>query len=136
MLFRSAQRVSVAWDISWNQIVNFDDYGALLPLVQNSLIAGALLGFAYFGTTTSMNTVMQTRVADHERGRVMSLWFMAFGGTVPIGNLIFGPLIDRYGSQWLLIMGSIWAAVLWWWCDIERIETLKPVTKAHESGDF
>lgn len=36
--------MSVAWDISWNQIVNFDDYGALLPLVQNSLIAGALLG--------------------------------------------------------------------------------------------
>lgn len=30
--------------ISWNDIVNFDDYGALLPLVRNSLIAGAVLG--------------------------------------------------------------------------------------------
>ena len=30
---------------------------------------GALLGFAYFGTTTSMMTVMQSRLADHERGR-------------------------------------------------------------------
>ena len=50
-------------------------------------VAGFLLGFAYFGTTTSMLTVMQSRLADHERGRVMSLWFMAFGGTVPLGNL-------------------------------------------------
>lgn len=30
--------------VSWNDIVNFDDYGALLPLVRNSLIAGAVLG--------------------------------------------------------------------------------------------
>jgi len=21
-----------------------------------------------------------------------------------------------------LILGSLWAAVLWWWCDIERLE--------------
>lgn len=31
-------------DVSWNDIVNFDNYGALLPLVRNSLIAGAALG--------------------------------------------------------------------------------------------
>ncbi len=30
--------------IDWHQIVNFDNYGELLPLVRNSLIAGAMLG--------------------------------------------------------------------------------------------
>ncbi|NVI87966.1 metal ABC transporter permease [Actinomadura sp. BRA 177] len=30
--------------MSWHEIVNFDDYGALLALVRNSLIAGAVLG--------------------------------------------------------------------------------------------
>ena len=80
------------------------------------------LGAAYFFTTTSMQTVLVSGLSPEIRARVMALWFMAFGGTVPIGNLVFGPLIDRYGSQWLLIMGSLWAAVLWWWCDIERIE--------------
>lgn len=33
-----------AGSISWDDIVNFHDYGALLPLVANSLIAGAVLG--------------------------------------------------------------------------------------------
>jgi zinc/manganese transport system permease protein len=30
--------------IDWHQVVNFDNYGELLPLVRNSLIAGAFLG--------------------------------------------------------------------------------------------
>jgi zinc/manganese transport system permease protein len=35
---------SVADPGGWNQIINFDDYGALLSLVHNSLIAGLVLG--------------------------------------------------------------------------------------------
>ncbi|MFM2070782.1 MAG: hypothetical protein RLZZ623_1045 [Actinomycetota bacterium] len=84
--------------------------------------AGFFLGFAYFGTTTSMLTVMQSRLADNERGRVMSLWFMAFGGTVPLGNLIFGPVIDAVGARWVLLGGAVWAAFLSWWCNIEKID--------------
>ncbi len=34
----------IAWDVSWQDIVNFENYGELLPLVRNSLIAGAALG--------------------------------------------------------------------------------------------
>ena len=30
--------------VSWSDIFSFEDYGALLALVQNSLIAGAVLG--------------------------------------------------------------------------------------------
>ena len=85
-------------------------------------VAGFFLGFAYFGTTTSMLTVMQSRLADHERGRVMSLWFMAFGGTVPLGNLVFGPAMDAIGARWVLLGGAVWALWLSWWCDIRRID--------------
>ena len=95
---------------------------ALAPNVSLAFFSVFFLGAAYFFTTTSMQTVLVSGLSPEIRARVMALWFMAFGGTVPIGNLVFGPLIDRYGSQWLLIMGSLWAAVLWWWCDIERIE--------------
>jgi MFS family permease len=87
-----------------------------------AFIAGFALGFAYFGTTTSMSTVIQSRLADHERGRVMSLWFMAFGGTVPLGNLVFSPVIDTFGARWVLLGGAIWAAVLAWWCNIARLD--------------
>jgi predicted MFS family arabinose efflux permease len=95
---------------------------ALSPNVTLAFVTVFFLGGAYFFTTTSMQTVLASGLTPEIRGRVMALWFMAFGGTVPIGNMIFGPLIDRYGSQWLLILGSLWAAVLWWWCDIERLE--------------
>lgn len=84
--------------------------------------SGIFLGAAYFGTTTAMNTILQARLADHERGRVMSLWFMAFGGTVPIGNLVFGPIMDAIGARWVLLGGAATAAVLAVWCDIEGID--------------
>lgn len=84
--------------------------------------SAAFLGAAYFGTTTAMNTILQGRLADHERGRVMSLWFMAFGGTVPIGNMIFGPVIDAIGARWVLLGGAVWALVLAQWCDIAAID--------------
>ncbi len=95
---------------------------ALAPSIDLAFVSVFFLGAAYFFTTTSMQTVLVSGLSPEIRARVMALWFMAFGGTVPLGNLIFGPLIDRYGSQWLLIMGSLWAVVLWWWCDIERLE--------------
>ena len=95
---------------------------ALAPNVELAFLTVFFLGAAYFFTTTAMQTVFASGLTPAIRARVMSLWFMAFGGTVPIGNLIFGPLVDRYGSQWLLVLGSLWAVVLWWWCDIERLE--------------
>lgn len=95
---------------------------ALAPNIALAFFTVFFLGAAYFFTTTSMQTVLASGLSPEIRARVMSLWFMAFGGTVPIGNMVFGPLIDRYGARWLLIMGSLWAVVLWWWCDIERIE--------------
>ena len=95
---------------------------ALAPNVELAFFTVFFLGAAYFFTTTSMQTVFASGLTPEIRARVMALWFMAFGGTVPLGNLIFGPLIDRYGSQWLLVLGSLWAVVLWWWCDIERLE--------------
>ena len=87
-----------------------------------AFIAGFFLGIAYFCTTTSMLTVLQGRLQDHERGRVMSLWFMAFGGTVTIGLLIFGPVVDAIGARWVLLGGALWAAFLRWWCDIAAID--------------
>ena len=73
------------------------------------------LGFAYFSTATSLMTVLQTNIDDNVRGRVMSLWFMAFGGTVPIGNRLAGGPLDHYGPNIVLYVGALWALVLVVW---------------------
>lgn len=88
-----------------------------------AFVVGFVLGFCYFFTTTAMMTVLQSRLDAAVRGRVMSLWFMAFGGTVPLGNLAFGPVIDRHGPRALLLVGAAWALFLAWWCDVARLES-------------
>ena len=77
-----------------------------------------VLGAVYFGTVTAMMTVLQETLADEVRGRVMALWFMAFGGTIPLGALVFGPLLDATNSTVLLSIAGGVALALAWWCDL------------------
>ncbi len=95
---------------------------ALVRSAVPAFIIGFILGFFYFFTTTAMSTEFQRRLEPENRGRVSALWFMSFGGTVPLGNLIFGPVIDRYGARWLLVFGAAWALLLAWWCNIHALE--------------
>lgn len=87
-----------------------------------AFIIAPFVGFAYFGATTSMNTIFQARVEDHERGRAMSLWFMCFGGTVPLGNMLFGPVVDAIGARLVMIGGALWALFLAWWCNVALLD--------------
>ncbi len=91
-----------------------DRLGPALP------IAGGL-GFVYFMTATSLASVLQQNLADHERGATMPLWFMAFGGTVPVGNLIAGPIMDAVGARWVLGVGAVFAVVLARWANLARL---------------
>lgn len=56
-----------------------------------------VLGFFYFGTMTTLQTLLQQVVADEMRGRVMSLFGIAWGGVVWIGTLILGLAADQRG---------------------------------------
>jgi hypothetical protein len=61
---------------------------------------------------TSLSTVLQQRLDDAVRGRVMALWIMAFGGTVPVGAIAAGPLSDLVGITSVLLAGAAVSAVL------------------------
>lgn len=87
---------------------------------------GFVLGVFYFMLATAMNTEFQQHMENSERVLVMALWFMAFGGMVPIGNIVFGPVMDSIGPRWVLAMGAIAALVLAWWCDLLRLERRRP----------
>src|SRR5207237_6276762 len=80
----------------------------------------AALGFAYFATVTSMSTILQEYLDDRVRGRVMALWIMAFGGTVPLGTLAAGPLVDRTSITVVVLVGAGVAGLLGWYADLTR----------------
>ena len=82
---------------------------------------GFVLGTFYFMLATAMVTVFQENLRDTERVRVMPLWFMAFGGTVTIGGLVAGPIIDAVGARWVLLVGAVYALFLARWCDVDRL---------------
>jgi MFS family permease len=50
------------------------------------------------------NTTIQLVVPDELRGRVMSLYILAFFGTAPLGGLIIGALASALGAQVALLI--------------------------------
>ncbi len=71
-----------------------------------------LTGVSYFVIVTALMTILQLRVPDAVRGRVMGLWMMAWAGLVPVGGLIGGALIDQIGMTPVLLGGAFVAAML------------------------
>jgi len=70
------------------------------------------LGYAYFVTVTSLSTAIQAHIADEVRGRVMALWIMGFGGTVPLGLLVGGALATATSVRAVVLGGAAIAFVV------------------------
>jgi predicted MFS family arabinose efflux permease len=94
---------------------------ALFALVRTAAAAypiAVVLGFFYFAVVTSLSTVLQENLADQVRGRVMALWIMAFGGTVPVGVLAAGAVASWTSITAVLLAGAVVALVLAWYADL------------------
>ncbi len=78
----------------------------------------AVTGAFYFAFITALNTTLQARLHENVRGRVMALWMMGFGGTVGIGNLLIGPIVEAVGITDVLLFGSFVALALAWYADV------------------
>jgi MFS family permease len=73
-----------------------------------SMLLIFVAGFGMLSQIAASNTLVQTMVADDKRGRVMSLYSLAFLGTAPIGSLVAGSLAARVGAPLtLLLCGSV-----------------------------
>lgn len=70
--------------------------------------AGALLGigFCLITTTAVCNTLLQSRVPDGLRGRVMACYMMCFNGLAPFGTLAAGALAHRLGASETVMIGG------------------------------
>jgi MFS family permease len=105
-------------------LVGFAVFLGLFALVSSyipALMIAAGLGFVYFMVATTMVTELQHNLRDDERASVMPLWFMSFGGMVPVGNLLAGPIMDAVGARWVLAVGAAAALGVARWVDLRRL---------------
>jgi MFS family permease len=57
--------------------------------------------------TTASNTLLQTMVEEDKRGRIMSLYTMAFVGMAPIGSLVAGSVAGQIGAPQTVRIGGV-----------------------------
>jgi len=74
-----------------------------LPL---SVALMVLTGFGILATSVSVSMTIQALVEDGLRGRVMSLYTVAFLGVAPLGGLVAGALADAIGASATLAIGG------------------------------
>jgi MFS family permease len=79
----------------------------LSRLLWLSLIMMLFVGLGFILQFAAGNTFLQTIVEDDKRGRVMSLYTMAFFGVSPFGNLVAGGLANYIGASNTVIIGGI-----------------------------
>lgn len=80
---------------------------AFSHLVWLSLILLVFAGFGVMLQIASSNTILQTIVDDDKRGRIMSLYTMAFMGMAPFGSLLAGALAGLIGTPITVLIGGI-----------------------------
>jgi MFS family permease len=80
---------------------------ALAPSLPLELLALALVGWASISFMATGNSTLQLAAEPTMRGRVMSLWFVAFQGSTPIGGPIVGWVIAQAGARAGLGLGAL-----------------------------
>ena len=80
---------------------------ALSGLLWVSLVCLLIAGFGAMMQVAASNTILQTIVDDDKRGRIMSLFTMAFMGMTPFGSLFAGALAARIGAPVTVQIGGL-----------------------------
>jgi len=70
------------------------------------------LGVGFMIQFTTINTLLQTRVEDEFRGRVMGLYTITFFGFAPFGNLLIGFLGEKLGLGIAMTLFAVCSLVL------------------------
>jgi MFS family permease len=83
-----------------------------------SMLVLPLVGSGFMLPMSAANTLLQILTPDHLRGRVMSMFFIVFMGTPPLGSLLAGFLAPHIGAPLtvastgvLCLAGAAWFAL-------------------------
>jgi len=88
-------------------------FGALMvafAVSRNTALSYAILfaaGAALMIVFAMFMTLVQTHVSDHLRGRVVSVYSLAFRGAMPLGNLVAGALASLLTAPRVLILDGV-----------------------------
>jgi MFS family permease len=82
-------------------------WAALAPSLPIELAALMFVGWASISFMSMGNSTLQLTAEPSMRGRVMSLWFVSFQGSTPIGGPIVGWLMAVAGARAGLGIGAL-----------------------------
>lgn len=88
-----------------------------------------IVGLGMMLQIVASNTVLQMLVDDDKRGRVMSLYAMAFLGMTPFGSLLVGGLAHSLGTPLALQIGGV-CCLLAGLVFAGRLPALRPLARA------
>ncbi|MDQ6699713.1 MAG: MFS transporter [Acidobacteriota bacterium] len=74
-----------------------------------SLAVMPFIGFSVMRQMVSANTLIQTAIPDHFRGRIMALYTMMVVGLGPFGSLAAGGLAKAFGARVAVTVGGVLA---------------------------
>jgi MFS family permease len=80
---------------------------AAAPDMLVALLAMGLVGATSVAFLSMSNSTLQLAAEPHMRGRVMSLWAVAFLGSTPIGGPIAGAVSEHFGGRAGLALGAV-----------------------------
>ena len=99
----------VLTNIAFPLILIAFSFTSLYPL---SLVLAYGLGIGFMVQFTTINTLLQTRVEDSFRGRVMGLYTLTFFGFAPFGNLLIGFLGEKLGMGTAMTIFAVCSLIL------------------------
>ena len=85
---------------------------ALAPGLAPAFVALGVAGGGYLAGQTRATTRLQLEVGEHERGRVMALWSVAFLGSRPFASVLDGGIASLAGPRVATIVMALPAFVV------------------------
>jgi MFS family permease len=102
-------KLLVLTNIAFPLILVAFSFISVLPV---SLLLAYGLGLGFMAQFTTINTLLQTRVHDDFRGRVMGLYTITFFGFAPFGNLLIGFLGQKFGLTLAMTLFAVCSLIL------------------------
>jgi len=102
-------RIALKLQLAFAALLVAFAFSRSLPL---SLVVAFFAGMCIVGVISLYSSLVQLTTSDEMRGRVMSIFMLAFRGGMPLGNLLAGYVAHRWSiSAALAVNGTILAAV-------------------------